>query len=82
MYKMRTPHANYYSICKLNCPLRLRKLTALSSHRAEVSGEGKAVVLKVRLFGLLLYLVTAPQGECPQILTWVQGEVVTEFERL
>jgi hypothetical protein len=79
---MRNSHANYYSICKLNRPLRLRKLIAFISQRAEVSGEGRAVVLKMRLFGFLLYLITAPQGECPQIHTWVQGEVVTEWEQV
>jgi hypothetical protein len=34
-------HDNYHLMSMLNPPLlRLRKLTALSSHRAEVSGEG------------------------------------------
>jgi hypothetical protein len=32
------PHANYHSISMLNPLLRLRKLTALSSYRAELSG--------------------------------------------
>jgi hypothetical protein len=79
---MRTSHANYYSISKLNHTLRLRKLTVLSSHRAGISGEGRAVVLNMRLFGLLLSLVTAPQGEFPQNHTLVQEEVITEWERL
>jgi hypothetical protein len=35
-----SPHENYHSMSMLNPPLRLRKLIALSSHRAEVSGEG------------------------------------------
>jgi hypothetical protein len=38
------PYANYHSGSYLNPPLRLEELTAFSSHRTEVSGEGRAMI--------------------------------------
>jgi hypothetical protein len=61
----------------LNPPLRLRKLIALSSHRAEVSGEGWGLLWKKRLLGILLCLVTSPQDDCLQCQAGGNEDVVT-----
>jgi hypothetical protein len=60
MGKKRTPHMEIITQVKIKLPFWLWELTALSSHRAQVSVERLTVFEKRRMLGLLLCFLKCP----------------------